>query len=113
MSLDILVETLLEMEKIIRGFLWKGRGDLHGGHYLWDRQGRIYMYLWGCTRHQEKNNFLCNLAIFHHVCTPKTMIFISCGTRVHPDVEFSSSATGDRVCTPKEFDGLAIPNMDE
>jgi hypothetical protein len=54
MYLDILVEPLLEIEKIIHGFLWKGRGDLHGGHYLWDR-----------------------------------------------------------VCTPKEFGGLAIPNMDE
>jgi hypothetical protein len=47
----------------------------------------------GLHRTPGKKDFLCNLAIFHNVCTPKTMIFISCGTRVHPDVEFSSSAT--------------------
>jgi hypothetical protein len=32
------VETLLGIEKILRGFLWKGRRDAHGGHCLvaWD-----------------------------------------------------------------------------
>jgi hypothetical protein len=39
MSLDVLVETLLAIEKILRGFLWKGRKDAQGGNYLvaWDR----------------------------------------------------------------------------
>jgi hypothetical protein len=34
MSLDITMETLLSIQKIIRGFLWKGRKDVHGGHCL-------------------------------------------------------------------------------
>jgi hypothetical protein len=39
MSLDVQIETLLAIEKILRGFLWKGRKDAHGGHCLvaWDR----------------------------------------------------------------------------
>jgi mannosylglycoprotein endo-beta-mannosidase len=39
MSLDIQIENLLAIEKILRGFLWKGRRDAHGGHCLvaWDR----------------------------------------------------------------------------
>jgi hypothetical protein len=39
MSLDVQAETLLAIEKILRGFLWKGRRDAHGGHCLvaWDR----------------------------------------------------------------------------
>uniref|UniRef100_A0ACD5YE76 Uncharacterized protein n=1 Tax=Avena sativa TaxID=4498 RepID=A0ACD5YE76_AVESA len=39
MSLDIPIETITAIEKIIRGFLWKGRKDVHGGHCLvaWDR----------------------------------------------------------------------------
>jgi hypothetical protein len=39
MSLDISFETLLSIEKIIRGFLWKGRRDAHRDHTLvaWDR----------------------------------------------------------------------------
>jgi hypothetical protein len=39
MSLDVQAETLLAIEKILLGFLWKGRRDAHGGHYLvaWDR----------------------------------------------------------------------------
>jgi hypothetical protein len=39
MSLDVQVETLLAIEKILRGFLWKGERDAHGGHCLvaWDR----------------------------------------------------------------------------
>jgi hypothetical protein len=38
MSLDVHIETLLAIEKILRGFLWKGRKDVHGGHCLvvWD-----------------------------------------------------------------------------
>ncbi|KAM0837795.1 hypothetical protein ACQ4PT_061397 [Festuca glaucescens] len=34
MSLDLPVKTLLAIEKIIRGFLWKGRKDVKGGHCL-------------------------------------------------------------------------------
>jgi hypothetical protein len=39
MSLDIPVKTLTCIQKIIRGFLWKGRKDVHGGHCLvaWDQ----------------------------------------------------------------------------
>jgi hypothetical protein len=39
MSLDVQAETLLAIEKILRGFLWKGRRDAHGGHCLvaWDQ----------------------------------------------------------------------------
>jgi hypothetical protein len=39
MSLDVQAETLLAIEKILRGFLWKGQRDAHGGHCLvaWDR----------------------------------------------------------------------------
>jgi hypothetical protein len=39
MSLDVQIETLLAIEKILRGFLWKGRKDVHGGRCLvaWDR----------------------------------------------------------------------------
>jgi hypothetical protein len=39
MSLDVQIETLLAIEKILRGFLWEGRRDAHGGHCLvaWDR----------------------------------------------------------------------------
>jgi hypothetical protein len=39
MSLDVQIETLLAIEKILCGFLWKGRKDAHGGHCLvaWDR----------------------------------------------------------------------------
>jgi hypothetical protein len=34
MSLDLQVETLLAMEKILCGFLWKCRRGAHGGHCL-------------------------------------------------------------------------------
>jgi hypothetical protein len=34
MSLDVQAETLLAIEKILRGFLWKGRRDANGGHCL-------------------------------------------------------------------------------
>ncbi|KAM0899529.1 hypothetical protein ACQ4PT_021212 [Festuca glaucescens] len=34
MSLDLPVKTLVAIEKIIRGFLWKGRKDVKGGHCL-------------------------------------------------------------------------------
>jgi hypothetical protein len=39
MSLDVQIETLLAIEKILRGFLWKGRKNAHGGHCLvaWDK----------------------------------------------------------------------------
>jgi hypothetical protein len=39
MSLDIPVKTLTSIEKIIRGFLWKCRKDVKGGHCLvaWDK----------------------------------------------------------------------------
>jgi hypothetical protein len=39
MSLDVQIETLLAIEKILHGFFWKGRKDAHGGHCLvaWDR----------------------------------------------------------------------------
>jgi hypothetical protein len=39
MSLDVQIETLLAIEKILRRFLLKGRKDVHGGHCLvvWDR----------------------------------------------------------------------------
>jgi hypothetical protein len=39
MSLDVQLETLLVIEKILHGFLWKGRKDAHGGHCLvaWDK----------------------------------------------------------------------------
>ncbi|KAM0873929.1 hypothetical protein ACQ4PT_037735 [Festuca glaucescens] len=39
MSLDIPIKTLIAIEKIIRGFLWKGRKDVKGGHCLvaWDK----------------------------------------------------------------------------
>jgi hypothetical protein len=54
MSLDIPVKTLTAIEKIIRGFLWKGRKDVKGGHRL---------------------------------------------------------VAWDKVCTPKEWGGLGIPNL--
>jgi hypothetical protein len=34
MSPDVQIETPLAIEKILRGFLWKGRKDAHGGHCL-------------------------------------------------------------------------------
>jgi hypothetical protein len=34
MSLDVQAETLLAIEKILCGFLWKGQRDAHGGHCL-------------------------------------------------------------------------------
>jgi hypothetical protein len=39
MSLDVQIETLLAIEKILHGFLCKGHKDAHGGHCLvaWDR----------------------------------------------------------------------------
>jgi hypothetical protein len=39
MSLDVQIETLLAIKKILHRFLWKGRKDVHGGHCLvaWDR----------------------------------------------------------------------------
>ena len=39
MSLDLPVKTLVAIEKVIRGFLWAGRKDAHGGHCLvaWER----------------------------------------------------------------------------
>jgi hypothetical protein len=39
MSLDIPAKTILAIEKILRGFLWKGRKDVKGGHCLvvWDK----------------------------------------------------------------------------
>ena len=39
MSLDLPVKTLVAIEKIIRGFLWKGRKDVKGGDCLvaWDK----------------------------------------------------------------------------
>jgi hypothetical protein len=39
MSLDIPAKTVSAIEKIIRGFLWKGRKDVRGGHCLvaWDK----------------------------------------------------------------------------
>jgi hypothetical protein len=39
MSLDIPAKTVSSIEKIIRGFLWKGRKDVRGGHCLvaWDK----------------------------------------------------------------------------
>jgi hypothetical protein len=39
MSLDIPAKTVSTIEKIIRGFLWKGRKDVRGGHCLvaWDK----------------------------------------------------------------------------
>jgi hypothetical protein len=39
MSLDVQAETLLAIEKILHGLLWKGRRDAHGGHCLvaWDQ----------------------------------------------------------------------------
>ncbi|KAM0834158.1 hypothetical protein ACQ4PT_063804 [Festuca glaucescens] len=42
MSLDIPAKTLSAIEKIIRGFLWKGRKDVKGGHCLvaWDKTDR-------------------------------------------------------------------------
>jgi hypothetical protein len=42
MSLDVQNETLLAIEKILRGFLWKRHKDAHGGHCLvaWDK---VYM----------------------------------------------------------------------
>jgi hypothetical protein len=42
MSLDVQIETLLAIEKILHGFLWKCLKDVHGGHCLvaWDR---VYM----------------------------------------------------------------------
>ncbi|KAM0911172.1 hypothetical protein ACQ4PT_013675 [Festuca glaucescens] len=54
MSLDIPIKTILAIEKIIRGFLWKGRKDVKGGHCL---------------------------------------------------------VAWDKVCTPKEWGGLGIPNL--
>jgi hypothetical protein len=69
--------SLLRWERGNSG--WVG-ADLHGAT--------------GVHRTPGRNVFLCNLAIFHHVCTPKKMIFMSCDTHVHPVVECSSSATG-------------------
>ena len=39
MSLDLPAKTLVAIEKIIRGFLWKGRKNVQGGHcrVAWDR----------------------------------------------------------------------------
>jgi hypothetical protein len=39
MSLNVQIETLLAIEKILHGFLWKGHKDVHGGHCLvaWHR----------------------------------------------------------------------------
>jgi hypothetical protein len=39
MSVDVQIETLIAIEKIVRGFLWKGHKNAHGGHCLvaWDR----------------------------------------------------------------------------
>ena len=39
LSLDIPIETLVEIEKTLHGFFWKGRKDVDGGHYLvaWDK----------------------------------------------------------------------------
>jgi hypothetical protein len=39
MSLDVQIENLLGIEKILRGFPWKGWKDAHGGHCLvvWDK----------------------------------------------------------------------------
>jgi hypothetical protein len=39
MPLDFHIETLVTIEKILRGFMWKGRKNVHGGHCLvaWDR----------------------------------------------------------------------------
>jgi hypothetical protein len=39
MSLDVQAKTLLAIEKILRGLLWKGQRDAHGGHCLvaWDQ----------------------------------------------------------------------------
>jgi hypothetical protein len=39
MSLDVQIETLLAIEKILWGFLWKGCKEAHDGHCLvaWDR----------------------------------------------------------------------------
>jgi hypothetical protein len=40
MSLDVQIETLLAIKKILHGFLkWKGHKDVHNGHCLvaWDR----------------------------------------------------------------------------
>jgi hypothetical protein len=54
MSLDLPAKTIVAIEKIIRGFLWKGRKEVKGGH--------------------------CSVA-------------------------------WDRVCTPKEWGGLGIPNI--
>jgi hypothetical protein len=38
-SLDVHLKTLLAVEKILHGFLWKGRKNAHGGHCLvaWDK----------------------------------------------------------------------------
>jgi hypothetical protein len=39
MSLDLPAKTIIAIEKIIRGFLWKGRKEVKGGHCLvaWDK----------------------------------------------------------------------------
>jgi hypothetical protein len=39
MSTDIQIDTLFAIEKVLRGFIWKGRKDAHGGRCLmaWDR----------------------------------------------------------------------------
>jgi hypothetical protein len=39
MPLDFQIETLVTIKKILRGFMWKGRKNAHGGHCLvvWDR----------------------------------------------------------------------------
>jgi hypothetical protein len=39
MPLDFHIETLVTIKKILRGFMWKGRKNVHGGHCLvaWDR----------------------------------------------------------------------------
>jgi hypothetical protein len=37
-SLDVQIEILIAIKKILCGFLWKVHKDAHGGHYLvaWD-----------------------------------------------------------------------------
>lgn len=39
LALDLPVKTLSAVEKIFRGFLWRGRKEVHGGHCIvaWDK----------------------------------------------------------------------------
>ena len=39
MALDLPIKTITAANKICRGFLWKGRRDVHGGHCIvaWDQ----------------------------------------------------------------------------